>query len=317
MTVGKLETLLVCRQCASGALDDLGVIPPANVFAGQFLEPPWKGGSLYRCRHCHLVFRYPIRSEEEYERLYAQASEQVWVSSVPRVDQRLVLDRIESDRASGKVLDVGCYDGALLAALSPQFSRYGIEASAAAGKVAQQEGVEILGTRIQDTHSIAEKFDVVCAIDVIEHLANPRDLLAMLSRLLLPSGTLFISTGDADTPAWRAAGGLYWYCSFPEHVSFISHSWACAAAAEIGLEIVNVRLFAYSEIEAGSRTRWRRQYGRKLTRAQWLNSIRTWLPGLSASGSPPRSHGRPGLFEDHILIEFKPLGTNSPIPGPT
>ena len=299
------EFRLVCRQCASEALDDLGVIPAAGIFAGQLLEPPWAGGSLYRCRRCHLAFRHPIRSEKEYERLYSQASEQVWVSSEPRLDQRLVVGQIESDYAAGSVLDVGCYDGALLATLSPRFSKYGIEVSAAAGKVAQLKGIEILGTKIRDIPSIAEKFDVVCAIDVIEHVANPLGLLAMLSNLLLPNGTLFISSGNADTPAWRAAGGLFWYCSFPEHISFISHPWACAAAAATGLEVVAVRQFAYSEIDFRSRVRLRRQFNRKIAWAKYLTWIRTWLPVLPASSSQPKSRGRPGIFEDHILISFK------------
>ena len=118
---------VACRQCGADATDDLGRIPPATVFAGQPLQPAWDGGSLHRCGRCHLVFRDPIRSDAEYERLYARASEQVWVSGGLRADQRLVRDRIESDPSPAKVLDVGCYDGSLLAALAPRFRRYGVE----------------------------------------------------------------------------------------------------------------------------------------------------------------------------------------------
>ena len=220
MTAGKPETLLVCRQCASEALDELGVIPPASVFAGQLLEPHRTGRSLYLYRHCHLALRHPIESEEDYERLYGRASVQVWLSCEPSVNPRLVLDRIKSDRTVGSVLDIGCYDGALLAALLPRFSKYGIEASAAAAPATQQKGIEIRGTRIRDIPAIDEKFDVVCAIDVVEHLAKPRDLLATLFGRLLPTGTLFISTGDAHAPAWRLGDGLHWYCSSPRHASF-------------------------------------------------------------------------------------------------
>lgn len=282
------------------------------VFAGQALDPPWEGGSLYLCRQCHLAFRQPIRPEQDYERLYERASEHVWVSGGLRVDQRLVLDRIETDRHAGKVLDVGCYDGGLLAALGPQFSKYGIEASAAAAQKARQQGVRILGTRIRDLPSITEKFDVVCAVDVIEHVSSPQDFLGMLAKLLLPNGTLIISTGSADTLAWRSAGGLYWYCSFPEHISFISPAWAGAAAAALGLELVDARRFAYDEIDALSLTKLRRRYHRKVARANLLASIRAWLPGLFSKGGPSRSYGQPGIFEDHILIAMKPIDASSP-----
>jgi 2-polyprenyl-3-methyl-5-hydroxy-6-metoxy-1,4-benzoquinol methylase len=289
------------------ALDDLGSIPPAMVFAGQTLEPPWDGGSLFRCRRCHLVFRHPIRSDDEYEHLYERASESVWVSGGElRTDQRLVRARIESAcTGAGHVLDVGCYDGTLLASLAPRFHRYGIEASAMAAQVARQKGVEIVGTRIRDLASITERFDAVSAVDVIEHLSNPRAFIAMLAGRLSAEGTLLISTGSTDTPAWRFAGGRYWYCAFPEHISFISPAWARAAAAELNLDVVDIQRFAYTDIDTRSRTRARRRYYRKLMQERIGQSIRAWLPGAATPSSRTRSHGQPGLFDDHILVTFR------------
>ncbi|MEO8153797.1 MAG: hypothetical protein ABI605_12060 [Rhizobacter sp.] len=87
---------LQCRQCSATDLIELGPIPPATIFAGQPLNPPWDGGALYQCRRCHLGFRHPIRSEAEYETLYAAASEKIWVSDALRVDQQHVLARCRS-----------------------------------------------------------------------------------------------------------------------------------------------------------------------------------------------------------------------------
>lgn len=299
------EPRVACRQCGSEALDDLGSIPPATMFAGQLLQPPWNGGSLHLCRRCHLAFRHPIRSEHEYERLYERASGTVWVSGALRTDQRLVRACIESScTTTGKVLDVGCYDGSLLASLGPRFRKYGVEASAAAAQKARQNGVEIVGARIRDLASIAERFEVVCAVDVIEHVSDPRAFIAMLASRLSPSGSLVISTGTTDTRAWRFAGGRYWYCGFPEHISFISPAWAHAAAAELGLDVVDVHRFSYGDVGALSLPKLRRRYYRKLVQERLSESLRAWLPGTSAQ-SPKRSHGQPGLFEDHVLLRFK------------
>jgi 2-polyprenyl-3-methyl-5-hydroxy-6-metoxy-1,4-benzoquinol methylase len=299
-------------------LDDLGAIPSATVFAGQSLDPPWDGGSLYRCRHCHLVFRHPIRSDDEYERLYEQAPKDVWVSAELRTDQRLVRARIESARTEpGSVLDVGCYDGTLLASLPPRFRRCGIEASALAAETARHKGIEIVGTSIRDLASMTEQFDAISAVDVIEHVSDPRAFIAMLASRLSAGGILLISTGSTDTPAWRFAGGRYWYCAFPEHISFISPAWARSAAAQLHLEVIDAQPFAYADLEPGSRRRARRRYYRKLMQEKIRQAVATWLPGSHQSRVTMRSHGQPGLFEDHTLITFRHHGPpRSAVRGP-
>lgn len=300
-----LHATLQCRQCGADELDDLGRIPAAEIFAGQQLDPPWSGGLLYRCRRCHLVFRHPIRTEAEYENLYAKASENIWVSDALRVDQKLVLASIEAACASGKVLDVGCYDGALLASLGPSYQRYGVEASVAACTHAQRRGVEIVASKIRDLSTVEMQFDVICAVDVIEHVPDPRRFIATLADCLAPGGRLIISTGSPDSPAWRFAGGLYWYCGFAEHISFIDEAWAHAVGVELGLGVAFTKRFAYGESEGRALRRSRRRFYRKLAVAKLLKKLHAWWPSVTSFRSPQRSLGSPGLFEDHMIVCFK------------
>ena len=289
---------VACRQCGSVTLKNLGRIPPANLFAGQKLEPPWDGGSLYLCRKCHLAFRHPIRSDEAYEAMYESAAEDIWVTSTLRPDQRHVLQRIEAIGAragtGASVLDVGCYDGVLLGALGPGFRRFGVEASAAAAREAQKKGIEILVPRIRDIPSIAAQFDVVCAVDVIEHTSEPRRFVEMLVDRLVPGGMLILSTGTHDVRSWRFAGGRYWYCSFPEHISFISPDWARQIGATLGLEVAESHRFAYGAFEGRSLGRAQRSYYRRVARAR----LKAWFSG----GGVLQVQGQPGLFEDHIIV---------------
>lgn len=294
---------LRCRQCGSAALDGLGRIPRADVFAGQPLVPPWEGGSLFACRDCALTFRHPIRSDDVYEQLYAQALADVWVAGELRPDQRLVLDAVRHLlRPGGSVLDVGCYDGTLLAALDPSLDRCGIEASDAAAAVARQHGIRIVGRRVRDLDALEERFDLICAVDVIEHMARPDDFLRSLTRGLAPGGSLLISTGSADAPAWREAGGCYWYCSFPEHLSFISPTWAEKAAPALGLRVAGVQRFVYGEIDAADRTRLIARHRRRLARQRRWAALAGWLPRPTIERRALRVLGRPGLFDDHILL---------------
>ena len=160
------------------------------------------------------------------------------------------LSGFRGDVTGGSVLDVGCYDGALLGALGPEVRKYGVEASASAAGVARTRGVEIVAAKISELGSVRRTFDDVCAVDVIEHLLDPGAFVEALIGLLAPGGLLVVSTGSLDMPAWRLTGGRYWYCGFPERISFISPAWGRELATRLNLEPCEVQRFAYAEQRA-------------------------------------------------------------------
>ena len=51
--------------------------------------------------------------------------------------------------------------------------------------------------------SVEGPFDVISAIEVIEHLENPRHLLRQVKRLLAPGGRVFITTPNVENTAAR------------------------------------------------------------------------------------------------------------------
>jgi len=275
------------------------------VFAGRNLAVPWDGGYLYRCRRCDLGFRHPIRRQEEYEALYEAASDQVWVSATLRPDQLRVRNLMVSAKGSGRVLDVGCYDGALLASLGPQFEKYGIEASSAAAASAQGKGIKIIASRIRDLASTDLHFDIVCAVDVIEHVPDPRVFLELLARRLAPGGLIIVSSGNIDTQGWRFAGGRYWYCRFPEHISFISRAWGDKVASDLGLDLYIADYFAHGELDPSFLSSARRQFFRHVAISNFKVFVISLLPGCTQRVPPRSSYGGPGLFEDHVILAFR------------
>ena len=293
-----------CRQCGSTRVKNLGRIPDGTSFAGQTLSPPWDGGSLYSCTHCHLGFRHPIRPMLEYERLYENASENLWTSGDLREDQRRVKLRISERLSTGRVLDVGCYDGALLYDLRPGIRKFGVEASLAAARSAQAKGVDVIARRIEDIERLEIQFDAICAVDVIEHVEKPKEFLTLLARRLTQDGFLIVSTGTLDSDAWRYAGGRYWYSSTPEHISFISIPWAHAAAAEIGLAVDSQEVFSYLRCDEGEATAERKAYFSAVRRSNAKMALISLLPGKLGRIAPRTAKGRAGLFEDHMILVF-------------
>lgn len=96
-------------------------------------------------------------------------------------------------KPSGRILDIGCVDGALLARLPDTYERFGIEVNEAMAARAASHNVWILGRDLLDAHLVREHrggFDIVTAIAVFEHLADFRGGMGNALNLLKPDGVL-------------------------------------------------------------------------------------------------------------------------------
>jgi cyclopropane fatty-acyl-phospholipid synthase-like methyltransferase len=115
---------------------------------------------------------------------------------------------------------VGCFNGAFLDYLGPDWDRHGVEPSRLAAGLARTRGVQV-HARLLDDLPATETFDVITAFDVIEHVVDPALFFGMIRRHLRPNGIAVFSSGDTDSLSWRLQLARYWYCSYlPEHVSF-------------------------------------------------------------------------------------------------
>ncbi|RZM27979.1 MAG: 3-demethylubiquinone-9 3-O-methyltransferase, partial [Sphingomonas sp.] len=101
----------------------------------------------------------------------------------------------------GRLLDVGCGAGLAAEAFAQMgFDVLGIDAAAdpiaAATAHAEDAGLSLVYRVATAEALVAEcmRFPVVTALEVIEHVTDPAQFLALLSRLLEPGGSLFIST---------------------------------------------------------------------------------------------------------------------------
>jgi SAM-dependent methyltransferase len=214
-----------CPCCGEHDVRWLGKLQDSRWFAGRQLDVPLLGGDLYRCRRCQLKFRHPIHDDATYQRLYDNAVISRWPADVDRPDWDLIVDHIENELPrGGRVLDFGCYSGGLLARLNSVYERYGVEVNRAAAAVAAETANAQVWSRIDDVPR-ALRFDVVVAVDVIEHVANPLYTVSMLMTLLTRDGVLIITTGDADNFLWNRFGANWWYCYYPEHIAFVSEAW--------------------------------------------------------------------------------------------
>lgn len=234
-----------CRCCGSQRTRSLGKLPDARIFAGTLLDRTLPGGTLYRCLKCNFVFRYPIFSKAEYDDLYQAGNSTTWEED-NRLDQNLVRDTLTTFLKQGSVLDIGCGAGNLLMPLTGKYATHGIEINADAAKVAESRGLRMIANDLGDISNVTQTFDAVIACDVIEHFANPLDLLRSMLARTVTNGYVIITTGNPDSWSWRMAGSRFWYCYLPEHISFVSPAWFQNCAADLGAKVAGITPFTYS-----------------------------------------------------------------------
>lgn len=238
-----------CRVCGSMNTLSLGPLPKQTHFAGRLLKQALPESFLYECNNCFLLVRHPILTTSRYNSLYEKASSKVWPSSsvALRYDQAIVKSiilKLNKSIGDSKVLDVGCYTAELLLSLPKQYLKYGVEMSQEAASVASKKGINIVGN---DLYSIAttEKFDIITAVNVLEHTHNPEEFIQKLILLLEPHGKLILSTGNTDNWLWKNLKNRFWYSKFPEHISFVGEKWLNNLCKNNDFKIIDTNFFSY------------------------------------------------------------------------
>jgi len=190
------ERLTGCPVCNHTEASFVGHYPEA------YLE---EGLSLYQCAACSLVYLNPRLSllgthMLEDQSLVYQYDEVTQAQAVQ--DREGIIDWIEAmtELTPGRMLDVGCNRGYLLAAAARRgWQTTGVELS----QVAAAEARKRFGLTIYSSLSDLPKnqpFDLITCWHVVEHLHEPVQMLSQLAELLSPTGVLAI-----QVPAYRFA----------------------------------------------------------------------------------------------------------------
>ena len=199
MLAERYAKLVDCPACGSGEWQTLFV----------------KGGFTFvRCERCELVFSNPQVREEVVEEEYRTGgSNDLWVDvllserqlAMDREKFGELLDELEPFRGGGRLLDVGCSIGLFLKLAEERgWQGEGIEFSDRARTHAQEEyGLNVIDTPLEESGYADGAFDVVTLNSVIEHVNEPRRMLAEIRRILAPGGALYVITPNVDSLACR------------------------------------------------------------------------------------------------------------------
>lgn len=185
--------------------------------------------SYLRCERCALVFvppRYYLSAEQEKAE-YDLHRNEVDDPGYRRFLGRLVTPLAERLRPGARGLDFGCGPGPALAAMLRELGH-----PTALYDIFYQP----------DTAVLEQRYEFICATEVVEHLHRPGEVLAQLWAMLEPGGYLGVMTKLVRD---REAFAGWHYKNDPTHVCFFSERtwlwWAVeqgAALERIGADVM-------------------------------------------------------------------------------
>lgn len=153
-----------------------------------------------------------------------------------------------------RILDVGCDTGAFLASAAQQFGMVpqGVDVATRAVEMARSHGIDAYATTLEDAPAHLSRLSVITAIDLIEHVVDPRSLLTSIFQRLRPGGVTYLETPNIRSSVYQVGRLL---CRLtagrpvatferlfpPQHIQYFTRESFTAMACDCGFEVVRLQ----------------------------------------------------------------------------
>lgn len=201
---------------------------------------------IVECRECALVFLHPRPdiSEEHYKNSGMHGvqvpSIAQWQKITASDDQRRFA-QLSSFLGNKKILDFGCGNGGFLLRAETQAAQVtGVEPE---HRVAEhfEKTLDVVPD-LKALYTRAEKFDLITAFHVVEHLSDPISVLSDLKKLLAPGGRIVVEVPSSEDAllSLYASDAFQRYTYWSQHLFLFNAHTLAVLAARSGFTITAI-----------------------------------------------------------------------------
>ena len=222
--------------------------------------------TLVRCPGCSLVWLSNPPQPSEMHLHYTAAYDKL-ISASGRNSPHRWRERksaLTPHKQSGAILDLGCSSGSFLESLKGgEWKLHGIEMSKDCAQVAEvKTGAQVFVGDILEAPFRPESFDVITCFDVLEHLYEPRRVMAKVGEWLKPGGIFYVLVPNVDAAEARVFGGYWHGLELPRHLFHYSPASLKFLANSAGLREVSLETRRNPAVGTSLRYVWDDIFGR-------------------------------------------------------
>lgn len=202
------------------------------------------GWRILRCASCSLRTLDPEPAQEQLVEVFDDGSIYEGAFSLREdilAQHAKTLASLERRAKPGRLLDVGCGPGFFLeAARSRGWNAIGVDPSPFSVAHIRSLGFEGHEGLLHEIELSEATFDAVALLQVVEHLLDPRELLAGCMRLLRPGGALLVATPNPASFLARAQRERFNYWIPPVHCVWYTPATLKRLLAQAGFSRVGI-----------------------------------------------------------------------------
>jgi 2-polyprenyl-3-methyl-5-hydroxy-6-metoxy-1,4-benzoquinol methylase len=190
------------------------------------------GYMVVACPGCRVRYVNPRPTPEQLKRFYR---EQYFVGDesgtihlqhrdIKLGSARLRLALAREFSGKGSLLDIGCGGGLLVQAATEEgWTAIGMDPSASGLRAARRASpVRLVAGQLESAPFKSRRFEVITAMDVLEHVFSPETSLQAARQLLAPNGLLLIETPNMAGWLPRLLGSHHPWVRPPEHLTYFT-----------------------------------------------------------------------------------------------
>ena len=228
-----VETPDQCRLCAARH--------PNFEIVGDYVYGGSEDQKFYRCPDCDVAFLFPVPSEEDEAKFYAQEFEKFmedrslgdrgWngpeshiAANQDQVQRRMPYLEQQLGRPGLRLLELGCSSGFMLLPLQErEVEVAGVEPSGLFTNYVRSRGIPVYDSldTFQQQSGATGNLDLITHFFLLEHVRRPLPFLKQCLDQLKPGGKMFFEVPSRDDPLIT----IYDIPAFQKFYWSVAHHW--------------------------------------------------------------------------------------------